>query len=71
MHHIKSKGERWARWTALIAASHMGFTDIVRDLIAADRTVEHLGMQSKYGKAALDYAKNDEIKALLRAAEAE
>jgi hypothetical protein len=49
----------------------MGFTDIVRDLIAADRTVEHLGMQSKYGKAALDYAKNDEIKALLRAAEAE
>ena len=52
-------------------ASDYGWTDVVRELIAADGSVEHLRMQDKkYGKTALDHARNDEIKALLTAAEA-
>ena len=50
--------------------SHEGWADIVRELIAADGSVEHLRMQTNRGKTALDHAKNDEIKALLTAAEA-
>ena len=54
-------------------ASINGFTDVVRELIAADGSVEHLRMQSSIGKTALywaDWADNDEITALLTAAEA-
>ena len=57
--------------TALHHASMFGQTAVVRELIAADGSVEHLRMKNKtYGKTALDHAKNDEIKALLTAAEA-
>ena len=45
-------------------------TDVVRELIAADGSVEHLRMKDFYDRTALDYADNDEIKALLTAAEA-
>ena len=51
-------------------ASFMGWTDIVRELIAADGSVEHLRMKDKRGITALNCAANDEIKALLTAAEA-
>ena len=52
-------------------ASINGSTDVVRELIAADGSVEHLKMKSNNGKTALDYADNDDIKALLTAAEAQ
>ena len=55
-------------WNALILASMLGQTAVVRELIAADGSVEHLRMQDMFGKTALDNAMNDEIKALLRAA---
>ena len=46
-------------------------TDVVRELIAADGSVEHLRMKDFCDRrTALDYADNDEIKALLTAAEA-
>ena len=64
------KDNEWGE-TALIAASINGWADIVRELIAADGSVEHVRMQSRWGKTALDKAKNDEIKALLRAAGAQ
>ena len=53
----------------------MGFTDVVRELIAADGSAEHLRMRTKSlrsfpSETALDLAKTDEIKALLTAAEA-
>jgi len=51
-------------------ASDFGFTDVVRELIAADGSAEHLRMKNKYGQTALDLAKSDAIKALLTAAEA-
>ena len=56
--------------TALRFASAFGYTDIVRELIAADGSVKHLRMKDKWGETALEFAKNDEIKALLHAAEA-
>ena len=51
-------------------ASFNGFTDVVRELIAADGSAEHLRMKDKYGKTALDYMYygNDEIKALFTVA---
>ena len=52
-------------------ASFNGWTEIVRELIAADGSVEHLKMQREDGMTALFYAGNDEIKALLTAAEAQ
>ena len=52
-------------------ASDYGWTDVVRELIAADGSVEHLQMQDNYGEMALDRAWRDEIKALLRAAGAQ
>ena len=55
-------------------ASSYGNTDIVRELIAADGSVEHLRMKDTVGgiaRTALDWAANDEIKALLTAAEAQ
>ena len=52
-------------------ASCRGWTDIVRELIAADGSVEHLRMQDNNGQTALHCSRNDEIKALLRAAEVE
>ena len=55
-------------WTALIYASCAGRNDVVRELIAADGSAEHLRMQDMFGMTALDNAKNDEIRALLRAA---
>ena len=51
-------------------ASMHGFTDVVRELIAADGSAEHLRMQTNSGMTALVLARNDEIKALLTAAEA-
>ena len=53
-------------------ASAYEWTDVVRELIAADGSIEHLRMTNDHdhGKTALDYAKYDEIKALLRVAEA-
>ena len=42
--------------TALIYASMHGFTDVVRELIAADGSVEHLRMQTNNGMTALDCA---------------
>ena len=51
-------------------ASVCGQLDVIRELIAADGSVEHLRMQSKYGNTALDWAKKEEIKVLLTAAEA-
>ena len=52
-------------------ASYKGWMDVVRELIAADGSVEHLRMQGENGETAIDLAiRNDEIKALLRAAEA-
>ena len=51
-------------------ASVCGQLDVIRELIAADGSVEHLRMQSKLGMTALDWAKKEEIKALLTAAEA-
>ena len=50
--------------------SHLGWIEIVRELIAADGSVEHLQMTDMYGNTALDWAENDEINALLTAAEA-
>ena len=47
-----------------------GQTDVVRELVAADGSAEHLRMKDKRGRTALDYAYNDETKALLTAAEA-
>ena len=55
-------------WNALILASMFGQTAVVRELIAADGSAEHLRMQDMFGMTALDNAKNDEIRALLRAA---
>ena len=52
-------------------ASINGSTDVVHELIAADGSAEHLQMQDRWGRTALDYAQNDEIKALLRAAGAQ
>ena len=52
-------------------ASYKGQADIVRELIVADGSAEHLRMKDINGKTALDFAANDEIKALLTAAEAE
>ena len=46
----------------------MGWTNIVRLLIAADGSVEHIDLQDIHERTALDCAKNDEIKALLIAA---
>ena len=57
-------------WTALMLASYNGWTDIVRMLIAADGSAEHIRMKNKRGRTALDYAYNDDIKALLTAVEA-
>ena len=57
--------------TGLGNACTGGWTDVVRELIAADGSVEHLQMQDRWGRTALDYAQNDEIKALLRAAGAQ
>jgi len=51
-------------------ASVCGQLDIIRELIAADGSVEHLRMQGNDGTTALDLAWKDEIKALLTAAEA-
>ena len=55
-------------------ASAYGFSDVVRELIAADGSAEHLRMRTKslrkHGFTAFDMAKNDEIEALLTAAEA-
>ena len=48
----------------------MGWTDVVRELIAADGSVEHLRMQSNNFRTALDCADNKEIGELLAAAEA-
>ena len=56
--------------TALSLASQYGQTDVVRELIAADGSAEHLRMKNNNGRTALDWAANDEIKALLTAAEA-
>ena len=67
--------DKWGR-TALMYASMYGQMDIVRELIAADndgRRYNHgelIRMKDNYGETALDRAKNDEIKALLTAAEA-
>ena len=47
-------------------ASDYGQLDVIRELIAADGSAEHLRMQDNYGRTALDFAGNDEIKALLR-----
>ena len=49
-------------------ASVCGQLDVIRELIAADGSAEHLRMQDMFGMTALDNAKNDEIRALLRAA---
>ena len=57
-------------WTALMRASKYEQTDVVRELIAADGSAEHLRMFNKRGRTALDYAYNDDIKALLTAVEA-
>ena len=60
--------------TALRFASAFGYTDIVRELIAADGSVEHPHAQCyqhlyyQRGKKALEFAKNAEIKAQLHAA---
>ena len=54
-------------------ACYNGWPDIARLLIAADGSVEHLRMKDMVGgiaRTALDCAANDEIKALLTAAEA-
>ena len=56
--------------TALSLASQEGETAVVRELVAADGSVEHLRMKDKRGRTALDLAGDDEIKALLTAAEA-
>ena len=56
--------------TALSLASQVGETAVVRELVAADGSAEHLRMKDKRGRTALVYAVNDEIKALLTAAEA-
>ena len=60
--------------TALSLASRVGETAVVRELVAADGSAEHLRMRTKslrkHGFTAFDMAKNDEIKALLTAAEA-
>ena len=56
--------------TALSLASQYGQTDVVRELVAADGSAEHLRMKDKRGRTALVYAVNDEITALLTAAEA-
>ena len=45
-------------------------TDVVRELIAADGSAEHLRMKNNSGRTALNSAKTDEIRALLTAAEA-
>ena len=47
-----------------------GQTDVVRELVAADGSAEHLRMKDKRGRTALVYAVNDEITALLTSAEA-
>ena len=57
-------------WTALMRASKYEQTDVVRELIAADGSAEHIRMKNKRGRTALDYAYNDDIKALLTAVEA-
>ena len=52
-------------------ASDYGWTDVVRELIAADGSVEHLKMKDERGRrTALYFARNVEIQALLEAAEA-
>ena len=56
--------------TALSLASRVGETAVVRELVAADGSAEHLRMKDKRGRTALVYAVNDEITALLTAAEA-
>ena len=40
-------------------------TDVVRELIAADGSVEHLRMKDINGKTALNLAKKDEIRQVL------
>ena len=60
-------------WTVLIMACYNGWPDIARLLIAVDGSAEHLRMKDMVGgiaRTALDCAANDEIKALLTAAEA-
>ena len=48
-----------------------GWVDIVRELVAADGSVEHIRMKNtRDGMTALDLTVDDEIKALLTAAEA-
>ena len=54
----------------MYASSTGGWTDVVRELIAADGSAEHLRMKNNNGRTALNSATNDEIKALLTAAEA-
>jgi hypothetical protein len=58
--------------TALIMVSeHTNNPDVVRLLLEADPSVEHVRAATKDGYKALDYAENDEIEALLRAADPE
>ena len=69
--HIRMQANKGC--TALLSASIYGHTDTVRELIAADGSAEHLRMKIggyAVDGTALDYADNDEIKALLTAAEA-
>ena len=72
MRNAKRRDKRGLKLTttALSLASQYGQTDVVRELIAADGSMEHLRMKNKHGKTARDLAKTDEIKALLTAAEA-
>ena len=72
MRNAKRRDKRGLKLTttALSLASQYGQTDVVRELIAADGSAEHLRMKNKHGKTARDLAKTDEIKALLTAAEA-
>ena len=67
--HLRMKNKSGT--TALSFASQEGYADIVRLLIAADGSVEHLRMKDRHGKTALVLARNDEVKALLTAAEAQ
>jgi ankyrin repeat protein len=56
--------------TALMCASGMGNVDSVKAILEADPSIEHICMAANNGNTALSVAANDEIKALLRAAEA-
>ena len=71
LHHLDgSKDDNYGYTALMYASSTGGWTDVVRELIAADGSVEHLQMTDMYGNTALDWAENDEINALLTAAEA-